>query len=194
MPLTIANRITIVRILAIPFFIMLLMYYSKGAVLGQQHPILRWSAFGIFLSIFLLDAVDGYIARSRGEITHLGTILDPLADKLVLVSALLLLSIPPYASAFQPHLPFWFIAVIISRDIILSLGALLIQNIVGSLTVRPRVTGKIATFFQGTIIVWVLIGLPDVPFFWLIGIAALFIVVSASQYIFDGIRQLEKAK
>jgi cardiolipin synthase len=155
---------------------------------------LRWCATGIFLGIFLLDAVDGYIARVRREITSLGTILDPLADKAVLLSALILLSLPQSAAAFQPHLPVWFVLVAISRDGILITGAAIIQSIMGTVTVRPRITGKIATFFQGTVVVWSLISLPEPPFIWLLGTAAFFTLVSAVQYIFDGIRQLEKAK
>jgi len=156
---------------------------------------LRWCATGIFLGIFLLDAVDGYVARVRREITSLGTILDPLADKAVLLSALILLSLPRSAAAFQPHLPVWFVLVAISRDGILVTGAAIIQSIMGGVTVRPRITGKIATFFQGTVVVWSLIGLPaGSPFFWLVCSAAFFTLVSAVQYIFDGIRQLEKAK
>jgi CDP-diacylglycerol--glycerol-3-phosphate 3-phosphatidyltransferase len=194
MPLTLANRITILRILAIPFFILLLIYYSSGFAKAQGVPMLRWSATGIFLGIFLLDAVDGYMARVRREITSLGTILDPLADKAVLLSALILLSMPASAAAFKPHLPMWFVLVAISRDAILITGAAIIQSITGTVTVRPRITGKIATFFQGTVVVWTLIGFPPAPFPWVLYTAAFFTLVSAVQYIFDGIRQLEKAK
>lgn len=193
MPLTLANRITIIRILAIPFFILMLMYYSSGFAKSQDVALLRWCATGIFLGIFLLDAVDGYIARVRREITSLGTILDPLADKAILLSALILLSMPASASAFQPHLPMWFLLVAISRDAILVTGAAIIQSIIGNVSIRPRVTGKIATFFQGTVVVWSLIGFPPAPFPWVLYTAAFFTLVSAVQYVFDGIRQLEKA-
>jgi cardiolipin synthase (CMP-forming) len=193
-PLTLANRITILRILAIPFFILLLIYYSSGFAKSQGSALLRWAASAIFLGIFLLDAVDGYVARVRGEITGLGTILDPLADKAILLSALILLSLPASSAAFQPHLPSWFVLVAISRDAILVMGALIIQNLMGAVTVHPRVSGKIATFFQGAVVFWSLVGLPRTVFFWVLYCAAFFTLVSAVQYIFDGIRQLEKAK
>jgi cardiolipin synthase (CMP-forming) len=193
-PLTLANRITILRILAIPLFILLFMYYTSGVAKSQGIAMLRWCTTGIFLGIFLLDAVDGYVARVRREITSLGTILDPLADKAVLLSALILLSMPGSAAAFQPHLPMWFLLTAISRDAILVTGAAIIQSIMGTVTVQPRITGKIATFFQGAVVVWSLIGLPPAPFSWILYTAAFFTLVSAVQYIFDGIRQLEKAK
>ena len=194
MPLTLANRITILRILAVPLFILLLIYYTSGFAKLQGVAMLRWCATGVFLGIFFLDAVDGYVARVRHEITGLGTILDPLADKAVLLSALILLSLPASAAAFQPHLPVWFVLVAISRDAILVTGAAIIQSIMGNVTVHPRITGKIATFFQGTVVVWSLIGLPQKPFLWFLYCAAFFTFVSGVQYIFDGIRQLEKAK
>lgn len=194
MPLTLANRITILRIFSIPLFVLMLIYYTTGVAKGTPVVELRWIATGIFLGIFLLDAVDGYLARVRREITNLGTLLDPLADKAVLVSALILLSSPAAEKAFQPHLPIWFVLVAVSRDIILVIGALIIQNIVGSVRVQPRISGKITTFFQGTIVFWVLVGMPASPLLWLLCIAAFFTGVSAVQYLLDGIRQLEKAK
>jgi cardiolipin synthase len=193
MPLTLANRITILRIFAVPLFILMLMY-SNGMVRGEQHAELRWIATGIFLGIFLLDAVDGYIARTRRQITSLGTILDPLADKAVLISALILLSDHSPAYALQPRLPMWFVLTAISRDAILIVGALIIQSIIGKVHIRPRITGKITTFFQGTVILWALIGLPQPAFRWLLWTATLFTLVSTVQYLLDGIRQLEREK
>jgi cardiolipin synthase len=194
MPLSLANRITIVRIFAIPLFVLLIIYYGMGATKGEPHVELRWLGLAIFLGIFLLDAVDGYLARVRREITGLGTLLDPLADKAVLVSALILLSGHGAEKAFVPHLPVWFAIVAVSRDAILVVGALLIQSIVGSVNVQPRITGKITTFFQGTVVLWVLVGLPAAFLVWMLGITAFFTCVSAAQYLVDGIRQLEKAK
>lgn len=194
MPLTLANRITILRIFSIPLFVLMLIYYTTGVAKGAPRVELRWVATGIFLGIFLLDAVDGYLARIRREITNLGTLLDPLADKAVLVSALILLSGPAAEKAFHPHLPIWFVIAAVSRDAILVIGALIIESIVGSVSVQPRIAGKITTFFQGTIVFWVLVGLPASPFLWLLGITAFFTGVSAVQYLLDGIRQLEKAK
>lgn len=193
MPLTLANRITILRILTVPLFILMLMYYGNGMAKGEEHAALRWVATGIFLGIFLLDAVDGYIARTRREITSLGTILDPLADKAILLSALILLS-DRSPAAFHPQLPMWFVLAAISRDAILIVGALIIQSIVGNVVIRPRITGKITTFFQGTVILWALVGLPAPVFQWLLWTAALFTLVSGIQYLLDGTRQLERAK
>jgi CDP-diacylglycerol--glycerol-3-phosphate 3-phosphatidyltransferase len=178
--------------LFIPLFILLVLYYNKSALRGETEINLRWFATAVFLVIFLLDAVDGYIARSRKEISKLGTFLDPLADKAMLLSALIILGHP--SPAFETNLPMWFVLLVISRDVMLIGGALIIQSIVGNLIVRPRISGKATTFFQMTVIIWVLIGLPEKIFVWLVYTAAALTFLSALQYVFDGIRQLEKAK
>ncbi len=81
MSLTFANKITICRILAVPFFIATVLYYSP------QRDHLRYAALGIFLFAVISDVIDGYIARTRHQKTRAGAILDPLADKLLLISA-----------------------------------------------------------------------------------------------------------
>jgi len=194
MPLTLANKITITRIFAIPLFVLVLLYYINIVSKGGFVPALRWIAFFIFVSIFLLDALDGYLARKRKEITNLGKLLDPIADKSLLISALILLSSANAEKAFDPYLPVWFVLIAISRDIILIVGALVIQNIAGKVIIQPRISGKITTFLQGISIVWVLLGLWSKPFLWLLFITAFFTCISAIQYLLDGIKQLEKSK
>lgn len=192
MSLTLANRITITRMLFIPLFILLILYYNKSALAGKVEINLRWFATAVFLGIFLLDAVDGYIARTRKEISKLGTLLDPLADKAMLLSALILLGRP--SMGFETSLPVWFVLIVLSRDVMLIMGALIIQSIIGNVAVRPRISGKVTTFFQMTVIIWVLVGLPERIFIGLLYVTAALTFMSALQYVFDGIRQLEKVK
>ena len=192
MPLTLATRITIVRILFIPLFILLILYYDKSVAQGHAQSGLRWFAAAIFIAMFLLDALDGYFARSRKEISKLGALLDPLADKAMLLSALILLG--RTAHSFEMNLPTWFVLAVISRDVMLIVGAFIIQSVVGSLIVRPRISGKATTFFQMMVIIWVLFGLPKPLFPALVYAAAGLTCISALHYIFDGVNQLEKAK
>jgi CDP-diacylglycerol--glycerol-3-phosphate 3-phosphatidyltransferase len=190
MPLTLANKITIARMLFLPVFILLILYFEKSVARQEMNIYLRWTATGVFLGIFLMDALDGYVARKRKEITRLGTLLDPLTDKAMLLSALVLLSLP--SAAFECDLPAWFVVLVISRDVILVGGALIIQNLVGNVTVRPRITGKATTFFQAVVILWILLGLEPRVFISIVGIAAGLTFLSGIQYVYDGIRQLEK--
>lgn len=189
--LTLANRITLTRFLLIPVFILLTLYYIRGAADNEPNEILRWAALMVFVVTCLTDALDGYFARSRNERTRLGTLLDPLADKSLLLSSLILLT-GPWGACFNPHLPVWYVLLVISRDVILISGAMLIHLTVGHTEVRPRLTGKLSTFFQMGLIFWVLASAPARWFPWLLWPAAGFTLASALQYITDGIRQLEQ--
>jgi cardiolipin synthase len=165
-----ANWLTVLRILLIPVFVSLLVYKQKGPALA------------VFLAAALTDLLDGYVARQRGSQSRLGAFLDPLADKLLLVSSFVTLT-------WLRVLPFWIAAVVISRDLILMVGALAIHMAGGRITPRPTVFGKLATFFQ---VLTVLIGLLR-PFYSLpaiarvpVWLAAAFTVISGLQYIVQG--------
>lgn len=189
--LTLANRITLGRFLLIPVFILLTVYYMRGASANAPNEMLRWSALMVFVVTCLTDALDGYFARSRNERTRLGTLLDPLADKSLLLSGIVMLT-GPWGACFNPHLPVWYVLLVISRDVALIAGAVLIHVAVGHTEVQPRVTGKLSTFFQMGLIFWVLAQGPARWFHWLLWPAAAFTLLSALQYVSDGIRQLEK--
>src|ERR671923_1960023 len=132
-----ANWLTVLRILLIPVFIALLVYQKPRAALVT------------FAAAALTDLLDGYVARRRGSQSRLGAFLDPMADKLLLMSSFVTLT-------WLKALPFWIAAVVISRDLILVIGALAIHMAGGRITPRPTRAGKLATFFQ---ILTVLIGL-----------------------------------
>src|ERR1051326_4308829 len=118
--LSLANKITIVRILLIPVFVTFAIYYVK------EHQEWQWlSAVGVFFLAAVTDGIDGYIARKYSQKSRLGTLLDPLADKLLLVSALILFSIDN-GEAFE-RIPLWFPILVISRDLLLLGGSTLLQ-------------------------------------------------------------------
>ncbi|HEX5400380.1 MAG TPA: CDP-alcohol phosphatidyltransferase family protein [Verrucomicrobiae bacterium] len=183
--MTTANKITILRILLIPFFVVELIYYVRTG--NEAH---RLAALLSFAVAAICDGVDGYIARHYNQISELGKILDPLADKLLLVSAIVLLSFDntPYFKS----IPLWLTGTIIGRDLLLGIGAVVIRLVVGKITVRPRLTGKLATVFQMLAVIWILLqwdfqqGLLEV---WILG-AGVFTGVSGLFYIWDGSRQL----
>ena len=190
--LTLANRITIARILLIPVYILLTIYYMLSVSNEMPNELLRWAALVVFVITCLTDALDGYFARVRNERTRLGTLLDPVADKSLLVSSLILLT-GPWGHCFNPHLPVWYVLLVISRDVLLIAGALFIHFAVGHTEVQPRISGKMATFFQMGLVLWVLSSAPANGFLWVLGAAAACTLISAYQYLTDGVRQLEKA-
>jgi len=179
--LTLANKITIFRILLIPFFIASLLYY------GETTTYLRFVAFAIFAVACLSDAIDGGIARSRDQISELGTVLDPVADKLLISSAFISLSIIK-SVPLEVRIPAGVVLAVITRDIIIVLGILIMQFLKGSVTIKPSVLGKITTFFQMTAILAILLVFKFNKFF--VYPAVVFTVLSGIDYIWRGSKQL----
>lgn len=149
--MNLANKITIIRILLVPFFIISVLYYDNKGL-----ELLRYLALGIFSASILTDAIDGYIARTRRQRTELGTFLDPIADKLLLVSAFVVLSM---ADRF-PVVPIWVPVVVISRDVIILLGLAIIHMLTGQVKIVPSLLGKATTCFQMVTIIFVLMKAP----------------------------------
>jgi len=183
--MTWANRITLFRIVLIPVFLGALLYYSASEQRGAPEEGLRWLAFGIFLTAAISDGVDGYLARHCNQKTRLGAVLDPTADKLLTFTALLSLSLVPFRSL--PHFPLWFPLLVVSRDIMLAVGAFLLHYFHHALEVRPHWTGKVSTVFVFAAICAALLKLPWVVVLCWIG--GLFTFASAVCYIRDGTAQ-----
>jgi CDP-diacylglycerol--glycerol-3-phosphate 3-phosphatidyltransferase len=181
--MTTANKITIVRILLVPFFVTQVIYYVQAGL--EYHRLLALLAFALAA---VSDAVDGYIARRYQQHSELGALLDPLADKLLLISAIILLSLnnDPYL----PRIPLWLTATILSRDALLLIGHLVIHHVCGKVTVRPILAGKTATVLQMVCALWALLKWDEDWLPWLAAAATAFTGVSGVYYVFEGVRQL----
>lgn len=131
MNLTAANQLTILRMLLIPVFVILLLYGFRG-----------W-ALVVFLLAALTDLLDGLIARATGEKTTLGAWLDPVADKLLIVTMFVVLTLP--GLGFANRLPVWFTVLVISRDIVIVATVVVVNLAIGPRTFPPSIFGKIAT-------------------------------------------------
>lgn len=190
--ITLATKVTILRILGVPVFVLLLVYYTLGLRDGDAPEAQRILALLVFVLVAATDALDGYLARSRNEVTRLGRVLDPLADKALLLSGLILLT-RPSLPGLEPHIPIWFTTLVISRDAVLIGGYFLIHHFVGEVHVQPRWSGKIATVLLMLVIVWVLMQAAGPWFFRCVVAAALFTGLSFVQYVVDGARQLGHA-
>lgn len=169
------NLITLLRIGAIPLFLILLTdgRYSEALI--------------VFVVAGATDSLDGALARLTNSHTTLGAYIDPLADKLLLVSSFLIL-------AFLGFIPRWLAILVISRDVIILVGFAVLFFMTGhSITVRPTLVGKACTFFQLLTVTLTLISLHDpawrFPLLWnasvlLTGGA---VVVSGWQYLSRGL-------
>ena len=181
MALTFANKVTIGRIIVVPLFIATVLYYSP------ERPSLRYVALGIFLFAVISDVIDGYIARTRHQKTKAGAILDPLADKLLLISAFICLTIKGNVFS-DTAFPLWLVVAVISRDVILLLGAMIIYLVQGDLSISPTRWGKATTFFQVFCIIGVLLQWKIAVLIWYV--TALLTVISGLGYIRNGIKTL----
>jgi len=181
--MTTANKITIARILLVPIFICEVIYYARTGQGGY-----RWGALLSFTVAALADALDGYVARHYNQRSELGAILDPLADKLLLTSAIILLSLENHRY-FDP-VPMWLTVTVLSRDAITLMGMALIHYITGKVKVRARLTGKIATILQMATVLWILFGWDSRALAYLVAGAGFLTAASGLLYILDGVHQL----
>ena len=179
--MNLANKITIFRILLIPFFIASLLYYGGG------REYLRFVALAIFAIASFTDAIDGGIARSRNQTTELGSILDPIADKLLIISGFISLSIIG-SIPINLRIPAWAVLAVITRDIIIVLGFLIMYFLKGHMSIKPSLLGKITTFFQMVAILATLATFRHGRFF--IYPAIFFTILSGIDYIWRGSKEL----
>ena len=174
--MTIANIITLLRLVIVPVIV--------WALLIDQVLM----AFVLFLLAGLSDAIDGAIARSFNQQSELGTILDPLADKIMLVSVFIVLT-------FLGHVPLWLTILVVSRDLLIVVGVVICFLLSKPITIRPLWISKANTTVQIVLICFVLGILAfnlefDRLQFTLEVLAAALTAGSAIAYIVEGIRHL----
>jgi cardiolipin synthase len=191
--MTTANKITIVRILLIPVFVTLAIYYGQSIQRGDPEEWQRFAAIIVFLVAAVSDGLDGYIARRYNQRSSLGVILDPIADKGLLLSGIITLSISNWSKTDPQfgQFPAWFPVLVITRDAVILIGAVILHLLNGKVHVRPSWVGKIATVLQMAAIAWVMLQLHLLPLMWVVYAAGLFTLASGVIYVLDGMRQLQ---
>ena len=177
--MNIANKISTFRILSVPFFIACLVYYTP------EKEYLRNLALAIFILGVISDGLDGFIARKAKMQSKAGLILDPLGDKLLLMSAFIFLS---PMSRLGLKFPLWVSFIVISRDLIIIMGAVVIYMVKQSLDVYPTKWGKFTTTFQMLSVISVLLQWELSVFIW--WFAVIFTIISGIDYVKRGFKIL----
>ena len=155
-----ATRVTLLRILLVVPFVSCMLQINTPELRESTRFLLRHVATGLFVCMAVGDALDGYLARHYRQITRLGTFLDPVADKLLIMSScLLLVSQRGHVDGFL--LPSTVVVVIIGKDVLLVLGFAIVYFVTGQIHVAPTVLGKAATVLQLTMVGCVLVA-PEV--------------------------------
>jgi len=175
--MNIPNTLTIIRILSIPAFVICLLYDRLVIALF------------IFIGAGITDGLDGLIARVFRQRTTIGAYLDPIADKLLLTTAFIVLAI-------KGSIPSWLTVIVIARDVIIAMGVLILFLTSHRVEIKPVMSGKTSTFFQIVIIAWALL-VPSSPFLkslfpYLIWLTAALTCISGLQYIYIGTKYLNE--
>lgn len=178
---TVPNLLTLFRILlTLPF----LYFVYEGR-------------FGVALAVFFLasltDFADGFLARRLKQQSSLGRFLDPLADKLLITAAFVVMAVPHAEFA---SIPVWLAIVVVGRDVVIVLGALLVYSITKFKEFTPTLLGKINTFTELGLIVWFLVFHTTGRFIFLLpllyAIVAASVVLSGTEYLIRGTNILRK--
>jgi cardiolipin synthase (CMP-forming) len=185
---TTANKISVFRILLVPVFIGCAVYFADSVGSGQPDERWRWATIAVFFTAAISDFLDGYLARRWDQRTRLGAILDPLADKLLMLSAMLTLSV----TSWPERLPLWLPILAISHAVLTIIAAFVIHHVVGHCRIVPHWTGKMATACQMTAVLWSMIGINYPNVFWSALAAAIFTVWSGWVYLMDAAGQLAR--
>ncbi len=179
-PFTIPNGITLMRLAIIPFFVL--------ATVGGRHGL----ALGLFVAAGISDALDGLVARTLGMRSLLGTYLDPIADKTLLVTAYVALTLPTPGAV---TIPLWLTVMALSRDFLIVVVALLLYLGADVREFPPSIWGKLTTFFHIFTIALVLLAnvvrVPEVVLMISFYVALTLTVVSGVDYIRRAAVQIE---
>ncbi len=128
----------------IPIFVTMALYYGRSVSQGAAQEWMRWTAIALFITAAASDGIDGYIARRYNQMSRLGVILDPIADKGLLLAGIITLSV----GNWQYEFPLWFPVLVITRDVVILAGTIALHFMLGSVKVQPSWLGKTATVTQ----------------------------------------------
>ena len=192
--------LTMLRLLLLPVFLWVLLLDA-----GHETPRpnrYRWWAVGIFAVMAITDKLDGYLARRLNQTSKLGTILDPVADKLLIASSVVLLSFG-WAAGEAYRIPLLVVAAVYGKDLVVVLGTVALLAVVGRVTVSPRPLGKFGTVLNLVLVLLTLLA-SSVTFFsgrptqlvltvlwWAVPIVA---IATCADYLVHGIGQFRRAR
>jgi len=199
MKLSWASRITILRILLIVPFVSCMLKINDASLSEAVRNAMRYISIVIFLVMAVSDGLDGYLARKNKQVTKLGAFLDPIADKLLIASACLLLS-SQRGHVGDFLLPPTVVVLIIGKDLFLMLGFVIIYFITSRVYIAPVLVGKIGTWLQSSMVAAILLA-PEISGFlpgwiWFLRFiwwsAAATAILATLIYIRNGSRYIEE--
>ena len=184
--MTLATKITVLRLFLVPVFATLAIAYSLKANWVENPETLRWAALSVFTIAALSDWLDGWLARNCNQASELGAFLDPIADKLLVFSAIIVLTFFKW-DVDGWAIPLWFAALVIFRDCMILIGIKILYSKRLKVKIKPHWTGKACTVSLFLVIGWVMLkAIPFSPLYPCI-VAAFFLLWSAAEYLRQGL-------
>jgi len=180
--MSLADKLTILRILLIPVFVSFLFYFNEARLY------LRYVLLAVFGIAVLTDFFDGLVARIKKEKSEIGQVIDPLADKLLLLTAFIALYALRKSLPLSCEIPLWVVLIIVSRDLIILLGVMLLYFMKIEIPIAPSMWGKFTTFFQMITVLSVIMDIPFSNFIWIL--AVIFTLISGIGYFLRGVKSI----
>lgn len=185
------TKITLFRIVLVPVFLAFLLFYRYTTPGSGEW--LRYAAIVVFVVASISDVIDGYIARTRGMITRLGGILDPLADKLLFGLGIIVVSFRPMKDGFPFDPPsLWYPIAVVGTSLVLGFGSLLAFALQKSIVIKSVPLGKTAAVLQSVTMAWILLKLAGAEYIYYP--AGVLTVASGVGYVRGAVRQVHAAK
>ncbi|MDA7535616.1 CDP-alcohol phosphatidyltransferase family protein [Akkermansiaceae bacterium] len=190
--MTYATLITLLRLFMVPVFCVLAIRYGDSVAAGDPNEKVRWFAVITYITAAALDGLDGWVARRFDQKSLMGSILDPLTDKALLLTGLITLTLVDWGQDW--HLPMWFLILVILRDTEIIVGIWILYLINRRVPIRPHWSGKVCTVTQMIALGWVMLKLFDLSPIYPVAIATVFTLWSGVEYFREGLRQLREIK
>ncbi|MGE9270421.1 MAG: CDP-alcohol phosphatidyltransferase family protein [Verrucomicrobiales bacterium] len=187
--MTTASKITVTRILLVPVFAVFAIYYGVSVEEGEPKEWLRVWALATFILASASDGLDGWVARRFKQQSRLGATLDPIADKSLLLTAIITLSFVEWGPGGW-QIPRWFTALVIFRDCLILGGVAVLHFMNHQVVIQPHWTGKVCTFTQMFALGWVMLRVIPMDPIYPCLVAALFTLWSGYAYFHEGLLQL----
>jgi CDP-diacylglycerol--glycerol-3-phosphate 3-phosphatidyltransferase len=191
--MTLASRITLARMLLVPVFAVLAVYYGSSVAAGAPDERLRIAALATFVIAAVSDGLDGFIARRYNQRSQFGAVIDPLADKALLLTGIITLSLVDWGPDGW-RIPVWFTAVVIVRDIIILGGIAVLHFVNNKVRISPTWVGKVCTVTQMLALGWVMLRVVPFSPIFPAALATVFTIWSGIDYFREGLRQLHGAE
>lgn len=189
--MTPATKVTVARILLVPVFAALAIAYGRGVSAGSADETLRWAALSVFVIAAASDGIDGWMARRFNQRSDLGAFLDPIADKFLILTAVVVLTFSAWGEEGW-SLPLWFAIMVLIRDSVILGGIRILYSAKRKVKIQPHWTGKVTTFSVFFTLCWVMLKVVPFPPAYPCAVTSVFLLWSMFEYLRQGVEIMKR--